>query len=70
MSNTQDPPIVISGGSVEISFDERTYTGGSGSYKNEHRKIVRIEIIDDNTGQAQTVPIPANGKCSVRIETK
>ena len=63
-------PFVISGGSVEISFDERTYTGGNGSYKNERRKIVSVEIIDHNTQQTQTVQIPANGKCTVRIETK
>ena len=64
-----DPPIIITGGSVQISFDERMYTGGNGSYKNEHRKIVSVEVIDNNTGQAQIVHIPANGRCTVRIET-
>jgi hypothetical protein len=66
----QDPPIIISGGSVEITFDEAMYTGGNGRYKNEHRKIASVEVVDDDTGQVQTVQVPANGKCTVRIHTK
>ena len=67
---SSDPPIIITGGSVEISFDERMYSGGNGRYKNEQRKIVSVEVINNNTGQAQIMEIPANGKCTVRIETR
>jgi hypothetical protein len=68
--STSDPPIVITGGSVEIEFNEALYTGANGKYGNERRKIVRVEVVDDNTGQAQTVQVPANGKCTVRIHTQ
>jgi hypothetical protein len=64
-----DPPIIINGGSVSIEFDEQTYPGSNGRYGNERRKIVNVEVTDDNTGQIQTVPVPTDGKCSVRIYT-
>lgn len=70
MSNTQDPPIVVSGGSVEIIFDEGTYTGGSGRYRNDRRRPVSVEVTDENTGQTQTIQLPANGKCTVKINTR
>ena len=64
-----DPPIVINGGSVSIEFDELTYPGSNGRYGNSRRKIVNVEVVDDNTGQIQTVPVPVDGKCTVRIYT-
>lgn len=70
MSAGSDPPIIINGGSVEITFDEATYTGKNGRYRNERLKPVSVEIIDDNTGQVQTIQLPNNGKCTVRINTQ
>jgi hypothetical protein len=70
VDNQGPPGITITGGSITIEFDEQTYTGGNGRYKNERRKIERVEVVDDDTGQAQDVLVPANGKCPVRIHTK
>lgn len=70
MSAATDPPIIITGGSVEISFDEGTFAGGNGKFKNDQRRPVSVEVTDDNTGQKQTIPLPTNGKCTVRINTR
>ena len=62
--------IIIKGGSVEIVFSEHTFPGQGGRYGNQHKKIVSVEVRDDNTGQRQTVNIPADGKCTIRINTR
>lgn len=62
--------IIIRGGSVAIEFDESTYTGKGGKYGNQKKRIVSVEVTDDATGQAQTVNIPANGKCTIRISAR
>lgn len=52
-----DPPIVITGGSVSISFDEKQITPeGGGKFHNSTKKIKRVEITGDYdpaTGQVQ-----------------
>jgi hypothetical protein len=65
-----DDDIIIKGGSVAIEFNESTHTGKGGKYGNQNKKIASVEVTDDNTGQAQTVSIPANGKCTIRISTR
>jgi hypothetical protein len=65
-----DTPIVINGGSVSIEFDENTFPIKGGKHSNDQMKIVSVEVTDNNTGQMQTVPIPANGKCTIRITTR
>jgi hypothetical protein len=41
----QDPPIVVSGGSVTIEFDPRTFGDtGTGIYSNQEKVIKRVEI--------------------------
>jgi hypothetical protein len=46
MSQPPDPPIVISGGSVTIEFDPRTFgDSGTGSYSNQEKVIQRVEIV-------------------------
>jgi len=62
--------IIIKGGSVEIVFSEQTFQGQGGKYGNQHKKIVSVEVKDDNTGQLQTLTLPANGKCTVRVNTR
>lgn len=45
MSQQQDPPIVISGGSVTITFDPRTFGDpGTGNYTNPEKVIKRVEV--------------------------
>jgi hypothetical protein len=62
--------IIIKGGSVELVFSEQMFSGQNGRYGNQHKKIASIEVRDDNTGDRQTVNIPENGKCTIRINTR
>jgi hypothetical protein len=65
MSQPPDPPIVISGGSVTIEYDEKIFTpNGNGKHSNANKKIRRVEVtINNNT---QTIDVP-NGKVTVTI---
>lgn len=67
MPNGSD--IIIKGGSVAIEFNEKTYTGKDGKYGNQQMKVGSVEVTDD-TGQVQTINIPANGKCTIRIAAR
>lgn len=62
--------IIIKGGSVEIAFDEQAFSGQGGKYGNKDKKIVRVEVRDNNTNQTQHIDIPADGKCTIRITTR
>ena len=62
--------IIIRGGSVEIAFDEQAFPGNGGKYGNKNKKIVSVEIRDQNTNQTQRVNIPDDGKCTIRITTR
>jgi hypothetical protein len=46
MSAASDPPIIITGGSVTIEFDPKTF-GGDGKYTNPQKVIKRVEITGD-----------------------
>ena len=46
MSTPPDPPIVVTGGSVTIEFDPRTFgETGTGRYSNQEKIIKRVEVI-------------------------
>jgi hypothetical protein len=46
MSNQQDPPIVVTGGSVTIEFDPSAFgETGSGRYTNREKVIKRVEVV-------------------------
>lgn len=62
--------IIIKGGSVEITFNAQTFPGNGGNHGNKERKIVAVEVTDIDANQTQTVNIPSNGKCTIRITTK
>jgi len=65
-----DDPVIVTGGSVNISFDETVYPGNGlhgGNFSNGNKRITYVEIRDDNTNQTQTVNAPTNGKCTVTI---
>jgi hypothetical protein len=67
---SSDPPIIVGGGgSIEITFDEQAFPGKGGKYANKDKKIVSVEVEDHNTSNIQTVTIPANGKCTIRVHT-
>lgn len=43
-----DPPIVITGGSVTVEFDETQLSRrGAGRYRSDNKKIKRVEITGD-----------------------
>lgn len=64
--STSDPPIIITGGSVSIEFDQSAFSDeGPGRYTNQQKVIKRVEIIGTGiqnydssaTGQNVTVKI-------------
>ena len=59
--------IVIRGGSVEIEFNEQTFSGKGGKYSNKDKTIASVEVTDQNSNQTQRVNIPVDGKCTIRI---
>ena len=65
-----DEPIIITGGSITITFNKDEYSGGDGQYSGGERRIVSIDVVDDNTMELlQTVQAPENGKCTITIHT-
>lgn len=69
MSNG-NPIIITGGGSITIEFNAGTYTGADGKYHSDHSHIVSVEITETDTGQAQTINVPADGKCTIKINTR
>jgi len=65
-----DEPVIITGGSVTITFNKEQYTGTGGRHSCPDRRIVSIDIVDDNTNESQTVYAPENGKCTITIHTE
>jgi hypothetical protein len=68
--STPADDIIIKGGSVEIEFNERSFPGQDGKHSNKDKRIVSVNVTDHNTNQTQTVTLPANGKCTIRITTR
>jgi len=62
--------IIITGGSVEIAFDEQTFPGKGGKYGSKEKRIVSVEVTGSDSKETQTVKIPADGKCTIRITTR
>ena len=66
MSNQQDPPIVVTGGSVTIDIDEDIFTpSGKNKFSNANKKIKSVEV-SVNGGAPTTFDVP-NGKVTVTI---
>jgi hypothetical protein len=66
MVQPQDPPIVVSGGSITVDIAESVFTKNGNKHSNANKKIrsVKVEV----EGQApQTFNVP-NGKVVVTIE--
>ena len=62
--------IIIKGGSVEIEFNEQTFSGKGGKYSNKDKTIASVEVTDHNNNQTQRVNIPVDGKCTIRVTTR
>ena len=65
MSQQQDPPIVVSGGSVSLTFDTATLPGSSGNHSNAAKKIKHIKV-ESNGSVLIDEDIP-NGRAKVTI---
>lgn len=66
MSNQQDPPIVVTGGSVTIDLDEDIFaTSGKNQRSNSNKKIKSVEV-SVNGGAPTTFDVPS-GKVKVTI---
>jgi hypothetical protein len=65
-----DDDIIIKGGSLEIEFNAQTFPGQGGKHGNKEKKILGVEVTDNNTNQSQTITVPANGKCTIRITAR
>ncbi|HEX8852886.1 MAG TPA: hypothetical protein VF754_05330 [Pyrinomonadaceae bacterium] len=63
---TGEPPIVVTGGSVTIDFDENTFPKQNGKHSNANKKIRRIEVTD-STGKALFAQDVSNGKITITI---
>ena len=61
-SQPADPPIIVSGGSVTIEFDEdKLAKSGKGKHHHPNKKIQRVEI----TGGDMDLSDDKNGKVTV-----
>lgn len=66
MSNQQNPPIIVTGGSVTIEFDEDIFTPtGKGKRSNANKKIKKV-VVAVNGETPTTIDVP-NGKVVVEI---
>ena len=65
-------PIIIKGGeSVTVLLSKDTFPQDSVNPEKHYcadRRITRVTVTDDTTGQVTPCPIPANGKCTISIE--
>jgi hypothetical protein len=65
MSQTGDPPIIISGGSVTIDFDKTHFQQNTdGKHHHPDKKIKRIEITGDGIDFAEDTK---SGKVTIKI---
>lgn len=67
--NYIDEPIVVTGGSVTITFNKEKFTGENGRHSASTHRIVSVDVVDENTGSKQTIEAPGNGKCTITIHT-
>ena len=65
MAEPSDPPIVISGGSVTLEFDDSQLPpNGNGKRYNANKRIKTVEV--NVNGTTQTFDVP-NGKVTVTV---
>lgn len=69
-----DTPIVISGGSVQLEFSHKLFSGRAGEYTIAGNTLTNDSTIYDNSpGNPKPdihLPIPANGKCTIILKGK
>ena len=65
-------PIIIKGlESIEITLHKNSFPANDPGKPERHfttdRKITKVELKDENTGAITNWPVPANGKCTIKI---
>jgi hypothetical protein len=73
-----DPPVIMTGGSVQFQFNRNRFTGTGGTYRCDGCVLTTGFIFDDNAnnpnqpdGPMATLPIQAaNGNCTITIKGK
>jgi hypothetical protein len=72
MSEGED--IIIKGGSIEIEFDDDVYPNNPSNpkkHQNPNRKISRIVVVDENSGQKYDSGESQNGlKWTITVSTR
>jgi hypothetical protein len=64
----QDPPIVVTGGSVTVEFDEEKMEKlGQGKHHHKNKRIRRIEIEGDGIDYAVDVPTGKGLTITIRV---
>lgn len=48
-AEVNDPPIVVTGGSVHLDFDETSLPGGGGKHSHKTKKIKHVKVVIDGT---------------------
>jgi hypothetical protein len=62
---SSEPPIIITGGSVNIQFDDHVFKKNpDGKFSHPNKKIQRIEINGDGINFVQDLP---SGKVTIKI---
>ena len=62
---TSDPPIIVTGGSVTIEFNQSDFSpSGNGRHTNANKKIKRVEVTGDGIDFAENTP---NGNVTIKI---
>ena len=65
MPDPNDPPIIITGGSVNLRFDDATLPGAGGNHSNANKKIRHVTlVIDGSTVYDGDTP---NGKVEITV---
>jgi hypothetical protein len=64
---TGEPPIVVTGGSVTIDFDDQVFPKQNGKHSNANKKIKSVKVTDGNGTSLFTYTVP-NGKITITIE--
>jgi hypothetical protein len=69
MSNGE-PIIIKGGGSIEVYLSNDTFPKDAENldrHYNADRRITRVEITDDSTGNVTSCPVPKSGQCTITI---
>lgn len=66
MAQQQDPPIIITGGSITVDLAENVFTKNGDKHTNSNKKIRSVKVeVEGQAAKTFTVP---NGKVTVTIE--